>query len=310
MKWWQRLLRRKKLDEELERELSFHLEQHTSDLIEQGYSPVEARRRAHIALGGPTLGRRLVVEPARLGQGADALLRLEDDRRLLLAEHAAERLAQQMDGCRQVHGPVLLRHTIPTVPAPDLLADLLRRASELLPVLRERAARVEQLRRLPPETVKDLVSSGLVRIGTPRRYGGNGLDIDAGHALQQLHRHVRRGSDPGRAISELAGLTLGERDELPGGLGGNRRMNDKRLRQLDVDAGEVRAVIVRPALVGPAAPAVQDADQVDHGVAAGGQALQDPHGEDVGLHHVDGGQEDEVLRALAPALLRAKWPLV
>jgi 3-hydroxy-9,10-secoandrosta-1,3,5(10)-triene-9,17-dione monooxygenase len=69
------------------------------------------------------------------------------------------------------------------VPAPDLLPDLLRRASELLPVLRERAARVEQLRRLPPETVKDLVSSGLVRIGTPRRYGGNGLDIDAGHAV-------------------------------------------------------------------------------------------------------------------------------
>src|SRR5215207_304134 len=53
MKWWRRLLRRRKLDEELERELSFHLEQHTSDLIEQGYSPGEARRRARIALGGP-----------------------------------------------------------------------------------------------------------------------------------------------------------------------------------------------------------------------------------------------------------------
>ena len=53
MKWWQRLFRRSKLDEELEKELSFHLEQHTSDLIEQGYSPEEARRRARIALGGP-----------------------------------------------------------------------------------------------------------------------------------------------------------------------------------------------------------------------------------------------------------------
>ncbi|MFL6255621.1 MAG: ADOP family duplicated permease [Pyrinomonadaceae bacterium] len=53
MKWWHRLFRRRRLDEELERELSFHLEQHTSDLIEQGYSPEEARRRAHIALGGP-----------------------------------------------------------------------------------------------------------------------------------------------------------------------------------------------------------------------------------------------------------------
>jgi predicted permease len=53
MKWWHRLFRRRKLDEELERELSFHLDQHMSDLIEQGYSPEEARRRARIALGGP-----------------------------------------------------------------------------------------------------------------------------------------------------------------------------------------------------------------------------------------------------------------
>src|SRR5919112_6636113 len=53
MTWWHRLFRRRKLDEELEKELSFHLDQHTSDLIEQGYSPEEARRRARLALGGP-----------------------------------------------------------------------------------------------------------------------------------------------------------------------------------------------------------------------------------------------------------------
>jgi predicted permease len=53
MKWWHRLFRRRKLDEELEKELGFHLEQHTSDLIAEGYSPGEARRRARIALGGP-----------------------------------------------------------------------------------------------------------------------------------------------------------------------------------------------------------------------------------------------------------------
>jgi alkylation response protein AidB-like acyl-CoA dehydrogenase len=65
----------------------------------------------------------------------------------------------------------------------DSAGEALRRAAELVPVLRERAARTEQLRRLPPETVKDLLSSGLVRIGAPRRYGGNGLDIDTGHAV-------------------------------------------------------------------------------------------------------------------------------
>ncbi|MDQ3918701.1 MAG: ABC transporter permease [Acidobacteriota bacterium] len=53
MKWWRRLLRRSKCEEELEKELSFHLDEHTSDLIAQGHSPEEARRRARLALGGP-----------------------------------------------------------------------------------------------------------------------------------------------------------------------------------------------------------------------------------------------------------------
>jgi 3-hydroxy-9,10-secoandrosta-1,3,5(10)-triene-9,17-dione monooxygenase len=60
---------------------------------------------------------------------------------------------------------------------------LLERATSLLPVLRERATRAEQLRQMPPETVKDLVSSGLVRVGTPDRYGGPGVDLDTGHAV-------------------------------------------------------------------------------------------------------------------------------
>jgi 3-hydroxy-9,10-secoandrosta-1,3,5(10)-triene-9,17-dione monooxygenase len=62
-------------------------------------------------------------------------------------------------------------------------AALLRRAADLVPVLRERASRAEQLRQIPPETVKDLLASGLVRIGTPARYGGDGADIDTGHAV-------------------------------------------------------------------------------------------------------------------------------
>ena len=62
-------------------------------------------------------------------------------------------------------------------------ADLLRRAADLVPVLRERAARAEQLRQVPPESVKDLVAAGLVRIGAPARYGGNGCDLDTGHGV-------------------------------------------------------------------------------------------------------------------------------
>src|SRR6267378_83308 len=53
MSWWQRLLRRKKMEEQLEKELRFHLEQHANELIAKGYSPGEARRQARLALGGP-----------------------------------------------------------------------------------------------------------------------------------------------------------------------------------------------------------------------------------------------------------------
>src|SRR5438045_4531448 len=53
MRWWQRLLHQRKQEEYLEKELRFHLDQHTSDLIARGYSPEEARRQAHLALGGP-----------------------------------------------------------------------------------------------------------------------------------------------------------------------------------------------------------------------------------------------------------------
>jgi predicted permease len=53
MTWWQRLLRRRKMEDELERELRFHLDQHTDDLVARGLDPGEARRQARLALGGP-----------------------------------------------------------------------------------------------------------------------------------------------------------------------------------------------------------------------------------------------------------------
>src|SRR6266436_1177686 len=53
MNWWHRLLRRKKMEEHLEKELRFHLEQHTNELIAQGYSRDEARRQSRLSIGGP-----------------------------------------------------------------------------------------------------------------------------------------------------------------------------------------------------------------------------------------------------------------
>ena len=52
MTWWQRLWRRSRLEEQLEKEMRFHLDQHTADLIAQGHDPAEARRQARLALGG------------------------------------------------------------------------------------------------------------------------------------------------------------------------------------------------------------------------------------------------------------------
>jgi predicted permease len=53
MTWWDRLWRRKKVEEELDKELRFHLDQHTTELIANGRDPEEARRQARLALGGP-----------------------------------------------------------------------------------------------------------------------------------------------------------------------------------------------------------------------------------------------------------------
>ena len=52
MSWFWRLLRQKQMDEQLDNELRFHIEQHISELLEQGYTEEEARRRAMIELGG------------------------------------------------------------------------------------------------------------------------------------------------------------------------------------------------------------------------------------------------------------------
>jgi putative ABC transport system permease protein len=53
MNWWQRVWKRKELDEQLDKELRFHLEQQSAEIQAQGYGAGEARRLARIALGGP-----------------------------------------------------------------------------------------------------------------------------------------------------------------------------------------------------------------------------------------------------------------
>jgi predicted permease len=53
MTWWQRLTRRKQMEEQLEKEMRFHLDEHIKELIADGVNPEEARRKARLTLGGP-----------------------------------------------------------------------------------------------------------------------------------------------------------------------------------------------------------------------------------------------------------------
>src|SRR4051794_36794954 len=57
--------------------------------------------------------------------------------------------------------------------------ELWGRASELLPRLKERAPRCEELRRLPDETLRDFHDTQLLRIHQPRRVGGAELEFAA-----------------------------------------------------------------------------------------------------------------------------------
>src|ERR1017187_1565658 len=53
MTWWQRLWRRGQMEEQLEEELRFHLDQRITELIGGGHTAEEAGRLARLALGGP-----------------------------------------------------------------------------------------------------------------------------------------------------------------------------------------------------------------------------------------------------------------
>lgn len=66
MNWWARVWRRSRMEEQLEKELRFHLDQHENLLIARGHSPTEARREARLALGGP----EQVKEKCRDARGA------------------------------------------------------------------------------------------------------------------------------------------------------------------------------------------------------------------------------------------------
>src|SRR5882757_103490 len=82
----------------------------------------------------------------------------------------------------------------PGGPGTDGYAAKVACARALIPILRERASRTEELRRLPPETERELHDAGLFRIVQPRRVGGSELDyvalVDCADALAQADASV------------------------------------------------------------------------------------------------------------------------
>jgi 3-hydroxy-9,10-secoandrosta-1,3,5(10)-triene-9,17-dione monooxygenase len=73
-------------------------------------------------------------------------------------------------------------------------AAMIGRAESLIPQLRERASRTEELRRLPPETERDLHDAGLFRIVQPKRVGGSEFDyvalVDCAEAIGRADASV------------------------------------------------------------------------------------------------------------------------
>jgi len=85
---------------------------------------------------------------------------------------------------------------------PPDFAELLQRAEALVPVLRERAGKAEELRRLPDETIEDLHRSGLFRILQPRRVGGSELPF---RSIVELVSVISRGDgSTGWVLANLA----------------------------------------------------------------------------------------------------------
>src|SRR6478752_9124346 len=76
----------------------------------------------------------------------------------------------------------------------DSHAAMIERARSLIPKLRERASRTEELRRLPPETERELHETGLFRIVQPKRVGGSEFDyvalVDCADPLGQADASV------------------------------------------------------------------------------------------------------------------------
>ena len=64
-------------------------------------------------------------------------------------------------------------------------AEVLDRVRAIIPKFRERAEAAEQARRIPDESVRDMLGAGLARILMPPRFGGYGLGLDTWYEVMR-----------------------------------------------------------------------------------------------------------------------------
>ena len=79
----------------------------------------------------------------------------------------------------------------------DTKQDLIAKAKGLARLFRERAAAGEELRRMPDESIADIVAAGIPRICQPEKYGGRlggGADNWSARPMEKSSGTMRRTS--------------------------------------------------------------------------------------------------------------------
>ncbi len=81
-------------------------------------------------------------------------------------------------------------------------ADFLAEAKRLAPIFRQRALEAEKIRRMPDESIADIVAAGLPRICQPKRFGGAELPWDA---LVEVSMELAKGCGSQAWVSNVFG---------------------------------------------------------------------------------------------------------